>query len=60
MLRYLGRDDREEAIADAFTWLVMDQTGDRNPFFPSTLMTTDYEDIAQTIENALVEAIDST
>jgi hypothetical protein len=45
-LLYLGGDDQEEAIADAFSWLFWDQAGDRNPFFPSTLMTTDYADIA--------------
>ena len=52
-LRYHGRDDREEATADAFAWWVMDQAGQPQPFFPGTPVTTDYADVAQSIEDAL-------
>jgi hypothetical protein len=52
-LRYHGRDDREEATADAFAWWVMAQFGQPKPFFPGTPVTTDYDEIAQTIEEAL-------
>ena len=52
-LRYPGRDDREEATADAFAWWVMDQAGQTQPFFPGTPVTTDYADVAQAIEDAL-------
>lgn len=54
-LRYHGRDDREEATADAFAWWVMAQFDQPKPFFPGTPVTTDYGQIAQAIEEALVE-----
>ncbi|UCG24371.1 MAG: hypothetical protein JSW55_19995 [Chloroflexota bacterium] len=52
-LRYPGRDDREEATADAFAWWVMDQAGRPQPFFPGTPPATDYADISRAIEDAL-------
>jgi len=58
-LRYPGRDDREEATADAFAWWVMAQAGQPKPFFAGTPVTTDYDVIAQTIETALLEALTS-
>ena len=58
-LRYPGRDDREEATADAFAWWVMDQAGQPQPFFPGTPVTTDYADVAQSIEDALRTAVAS-
>jgi len=54
-LRYHGRDDREEATADAFAWWVMAQFDQPKPFFPGTPVETDYDEIAQTIEAALNE-----
>lgn len=58
-LRYHGRDDREEATADAFAWWVMAQFDQPKPFFPGTPVTTDYAEIAQTIESALATAATS-
>jgi hypothetical protein len=58
-LRYHGRDDREEATADAFAWWVMAQADQPQPFFPGTPVTTDYAEIAQTIEAAVREAVAS-
>lgn len=56
-LRYPGRDDREEATADAFAWWVMAQAGQPKPFFPGTPVTTDYDQVARTVEEALGEAV---
>lgn len=55
-LRYHGRDDREEATADAFAWWVMAQAGQPKPFFAGTPPSTDYDQIARTIEEAVLEA----
>jgi hypothetical protein len=55
-LRYHGRDDREEATADAFAWWVMSQAGQPKPFFPGTPVTTDYDQVSRTIEEAVREA----
>ena len=55
-LRYHGRDDREEATADAFAWWVMAQAGQPKPFFPGTPVTTDYDEIASAIAEAMREA----
>jgi hypothetical protein len=55
-LRYHGRDDREEATADAFAWWVMSRVEQPKPFFPGTPPTTDYDQIARTIEDAVREA----
>jgi len=54
-LRYHGRDDREEATADAFAWWVMAQFDQPMPFFPGTPVETDYGVIAQTMQEALNE-----
>lgn len=58
-LRYAGRDDREEATADAFAWWVMAQADQPKPVFPGTPVTTDYSEIAGTIEAALAEVVTS-
>jgi hypothetical protein len=55
-LRYHGRDDREEATADAFAWWVMSQAGQPIPLFPGTPVTTDYDLIARSIEASIREA----
>lgn len=55
-LRYHGRDDREEATADAFAWWVMAQAGQPRPFFPGTPPATDYDQIARTIEESVRDA----
>jgi hypothetical protein len=55
-LRYHGRDDREEATADAIAWWVMAQAGQPQPFFPGTPVETDYGVVGQTIEGAMQEA----
>lgn len=55
-LRYNGRDNREEATADAFAWWVMAQAEQPKPFFPGTPPSTDYNQIAGTIEEAVREA----
>ncbi len=55
-LRYPGRDDREEATADAFAWWVMAQAEQPKPFFPGTPVITDYGEIARTFEEAVREA----
>jgi len=55
-LRTNGRDDREEATADAFAWWVMAQADQPQPFFPGTPATTDYGEIARTMGGAMQEA----
>ena len=45
-LRLQGRDDREEAAADAFAVLVMGQAGLERPIFANQPITTDYNGIA--------------
>lgn len=55
-LRYHGRDDREEATADAFAWWVMAQAEQPKPFFAGTPVTTDYDEIAGAMAEAMGEA----
>ena len=56
-LRLAGRDDREEATADAFAVLVMvTYAGLRQPIFPHEPVTTDYEGISAAIALALQAA----
>jgi hypothetical protein len=55
-LRYHGRDDREEATADAFAWWVMAQAEQATPFFPGTPVTTDYDEVASVMAEAMGEA----
>lgn len=53
-IRPEGRDDREEAAADAFAvWVMVERTGLRRPVFPGTPLTPDYAGIASAAESAL-------
>lgn len=53
-LRYHGRDDREEATADAFAlWVLASQSGTWKPVFYGTPLTVDYNGIVTAIEVAL-------
>lgn len=53
-LRLEGRDDREEATADAFAVLVMvTHAGLKRPIFPHEPVTTDYEGISAALALAL-------
>jgi hypothetical protein len=53
-LRLEGRDDREEATADAFAVLVMvTYAGLKRPVFAHQPITTDYEGISAALAQAL-------
>jgi hypothetical protein len=52
-LRLEGRDDREEAAADAFAVLVMSHAGLKQPFFARQPVTTDYDDISEALAHSL-------
>jgi hypothetical protein len=53
-LRLNGRDDREEATADAFAFLVMvDHAGLKRPIFANQPVTTDYDGISAALTLAL-------
>lgn len=54
-IRPEGREDREEAAADAFAvWVMVEYAGLRKPVFPGAPMTTDYPGIAAAAESALL------
>jgi hypothetical protein len=52
-LRLQGRNDREEAAADAFAVLVMSQAGLGRPVFANQPVTTDYNGISAAAALAL-------
>jgi hypothetical protein len=53
-LRYHGRDDAEEATADAFAlWVMTSQSGSWKPIFYGTPLTVNYDGIVEAIEIAL-------
>lgn len=54
-IRPEGRDDREEAAADAFAvWVMVERAGLRKPVFPGAPMATDHAAIAAAAESALL------
>lgn len=53
-IRQEGRDDREEAAADAFAvWVMVEHAGLQQPVFPRAPISTDYDGIAQAVETVL-------
>lgn len=57
-LRVYGRDQANEGSADAFaTWMVLRYAGTRQPVFPGTPITIDYDLIANTAQSALTQAV---
>ncbi|MCA9925234.1 MAG: hypothetical protein KC421_22830 [Anaerolineales bacterium] len=57
-LREYGRNEANEGSADAFaTWIVLRYAGTRQPVFPGTPITVDYDLIANTAQLALTQAV---
>jgi hypothetical protein len=57
-LREYGRNQANEGSADAFaTWMVLRYAGTRQPVFPGTPITIDYDLIANTAQSALAQAV---
>lgn len=52
-LRLQGRNDREEAAADAFAVLIMSHAGIKRPIFAKQPVTADYDDISAAAALAL-------
>jgi hypothetical protein len=57
-LRHHGRDDREEAAADAFALWVLGEAGSTfKPVFPGTPVGTEYEAIAHFVQEVMVDLV---